>query len=101
MENLKNKEIIAFAGIGNPSNFFDLLKENNINVKRTYSFPDHHNYSQKDFDKIIRDDRIKIVTTEKDYYRMSDEHKLSCDYIEIDLEIENKNKFINLIKSKI
>jgi len=101
LENLKNKEIIAFAGIGNPSNFFDLLKENNINVKRTYSFPDHHNYSQKDFDKIIRDDRIKIVTTEKDYYRMSDEQKLSCDYIGIDLEIENKNKFINLIKSKI
>jgi len=101
LENLKNKEIIAFAGIGNPSNFFDLLKENNINVKRTYSFPDHHNYSQKDFDEIIRDDRTKIVTTEKDYYRMSDKQKLSCDYIEIDLEIENKNKFINLINSKI
>ena len=101
LENLKNKEIIAFAGIGNPSNFFDLLKENNINVKRTYSFPDHHNYSQKDFDEIIRDDRTKIVTTEKDYYRMSDKQKLSCDYIEIDLEIENKNKFINLVKSKI
>ena len=101
LENLKNKEIIAFAGIGNPSNFFDLLKENNINVKRTYSFPDHHNYSQKDFDEIIRDDRTKIVTTEKDYYRMSDKQKLSCDYIEIDLEIENKNKFTNLVKSKI
>ena len=53
MENLQNKEIIAFAGIGNPSNFFDLLKENNLNLKKTYSFPDHHFYSQKDFDKII------------------------------------------------
>jgi len=101
IENFKNKEIVAFAGIGNPSNFFDILKENNINVKRTYSFPDHHNYSQKDFDKIIGDEHIKIVTTEKDYYRMSDKQKLSCNYIEVGLEIENKNEFINLIKSKI
>ena len=75
MENLQNKEIIAFAGIGNPSNFFDLLKENNLNLKKTYSFPDHHFYSQKDFDKIIRDNGTKIVTTEKDYYRMNDEQK--------------------------
>ena len=101
IENFKNKEIIAFAGIGNPSNFFDLLKENKINLKKTYSFPDHHNYSQKDFDEIIGDNHIKIVTTEKDYYRMNDKQKLSCDYIEVDLEIENKNEFINLIKNKI
>jgi tetraacyldisaccharide 4'-kinase len=77
------------------------LKENKINVKKTYSFPDHHNYSQKDFDEIIGDNHIKIVTTEKDYYRMNDKQKLSCDYIEVDLEIENKNEFINLIKNKI
>ena len=101
IDNFKNKEIIAFAGIGNPSNFFDLLKENKINVKKMYSFPDHHNYSQKDFDEIIGDNHIKIVTTEKDYYRMNDKQKLSCDYIEVDLEIENKNEFINLIKNKI
>jgi len=101
IENFKNKEIIAFAGIGNPSNFFDLLKENKINLKKTYSFPDHHNYSQKDFDEIIGDNHIKIVTTEKDYYRMNDKQKLCCDYIEVDLEIENKNEFINLIKSKL
>ena len=101
VENFKNKEVIAFAGIGNPSNFFDLLIENNINVKRTYSFPDHHNFSQTDFDKIIGDNHIKIVTTEKDYCRMNDKQKLSCDFIEVELEIENKNEFISLIKNKI
>ena len=101
MENLQNKEIIAFAGIGNPSNFFDLLKENNLNLKKTYSFPDHHFYSQKDFDKIIRDNGTKIVTTEKDYYRMNDEQKKNCYCVEVDLEIENKYEFINLIKSKL
>ena len=101
MENLQNKEIIAFAGIGNPSNFFDLLKENNLNLKKTYSFPDHHFYSQKDFDKIIGDNITKIVTTEKDYYRMNDEQKKKCYCVVVDLEIENKDEFINLIKSKL
>ena len=101
MESLQNKEITAFAGIGNPSNFFDLLKENNLNLKKTYSFPDHHFYSQKDFDKIIRDNATKIVTTEKDYYRMNDEQKKNCYCVKVDLEIENKYEFINLIKNKL
>ena len=99
MEKLKNEEITAFAGIGNPLNFFDLLKENGLNVKKTYSFPDHHNYSQKDFDKIIENNSTKIVTTEKDYYRMDTKQKQNCDYVEINLEIENKDEFESLIKS--
>jgi len=116
LDKFKNKKVLAFAGIGNPSNFFELLKENHIDVLRTYSFPDHHNYSKEDFDEIIGDafhDRlpdvgggnkmssVKIVTTEKDYSRMNEKQKQSCDYIEVDLEIENKNEFINLIKSKL
>ncbi len=99
VKNLQDKEITAFAGIGNPSNFFDLLKENNLNLKKTYSFPDHYNYSQRDFEKIIGDNSMKVVTTEKDYYRMNDEQKKNCDCVIVDLEIENKDKFISLINS--
>ena len=99
----KNKKVIAFAGIGNPSNFFKLLKENNINIEKTYSFPDHHKYSKKDYDYLIKlkEQETLIVTTEKDYSRINDKMKKSFDYIEVNLEIENKNEFINLIKSKI
>ena len=101
IENFKNKRIIAFAGIGNPSNFFDLLIENNLDVKKTYSFPDHHYYSQKDFEKMINNEPNKIVTTEKDYYRMNKFQKQNCEYIEVNLEIENKNEFEKLIKSNL
>ena len=100
-ENFKNKEIIAFAGIGNPENFFHLLNENNINIKKTYSFPDHYSFSENDFNKIIENENIKFVTTEKDYLRMNNEQKQRCDFVKIDLEIENKNELINLIKNKI
>ncbi len=101
IENFKNKEVVAFAGIGNPSNFFHLLKENNINVKKTYSFPDHYNYSENDFSKIIDDKNMKIITTEKDYFRMNDRQKQNCDFVKVDLEIENKSEFVNLIKNKV
>ena len=101
IENFKNKEVVAFAGIGNPSNFFHLLKENNINVKKTYSFPDHYNYSENDFSKIIDDKNMKIITTEKDYFRMNDRQKQNCEFVKVDLEIENKSEFVNLIKNKV
>ena len=99
IDKLKNKSITAFAGIGNPSNFFDLLRKNNLDIKETFSFPDHHEYSKKDFEKIIKDRSTKIITTEKDYYRMNDSQKQNCEYIEVNLEIENKDKFKDIIKS--
>ncbi len=111
----KNKKIIAFAGIGNPQNFFDLLIENNIDVKKTFSFPDHHYYSEADYNKIfaeistLTDKKAKkqnendviLLTTEKDYSRLDNKIKDSFDYTEIDLEIEDKNEFINFIKEKL
>jgi len=100
LDKFKNKQVIAFAGIGNPSNFFDLLKENNINLKKTFSFPDHHNYSDQDYSRLI-ESNILLVTTEKDYLRIDDKMKKNFHCVEVDLEIENKDEFINLIKSKI
>ena len=99
VEKFKNKEITAFAGIGNPENFFDLLNKYSLNIKKTHSFPDHHNYSEKDFKKIIDDNSTKIITTEKDYYRINETQKQKCEYVKIDLEIENKDKFKEIIKS--
>ena len=99
IEKFKNKKVTAFAGIGNPSNFFDLLKKNNLNVVKTYSFPDHHNYSKKDF-KILTEEKSDIlITTEKDYHRISDEQKKDCESIEVNLEIKNEIKFKEILKS--
>jgi len=103
LDKFKNKKVVAFAGIGNPSNFFKLLKENNINIKKTYSFPDHHSYSKKDYDYLTKlsEEDVLLVTTEKDYSRLNDKMKKNFDYVEVNLEIENKNEFINLIKNKL
>ena len=104
LDKFKNKKVVAFAGIGNPSNFFELLKENNINLVKTYSFPDHHNYSNQELENIVtysKKNHTIILTTEKDYSRINEKLKLICEYVKVDLEIENKSEFINLIKNKI
>ena len=48
------------------------------------------------------EDKSKIIlTTEKDYYRLNDNQKKSCDFIKVNLEIENINKLKNLINQYI
>tara|TARA_A100000164_G_C21931963_1_gene786097 strand:+ start:1504 stop:2427 length:924 start_codon:yes stop_codon:yes gene_type:complete len=99
-EKFKKNEVIAFAGIGNPQNFFDLLKKDNINLKKTFSFSDHYNYSDNDFDKIITsEENLMYLTTEKDYFRLNNKMKKQIDCVEVDLIIENKDEFKNFIKN--
>jgi len=101
----KEKKICAFAGIGNPSNFFELLKENNLNLVNTFSYSDHHNYSYTEIETMAKkfNDCI-LLTTEKDYCRITPDSILKnfkIEYLKINLEIENKDDFIKLIKDKL
>ena len=88
--------LLAFAGIGNPNNFFNLLEKNNLKVIKKVPFPDHYNYSRTELDKLVDfsiKNNLKIVTTSKDYFRIK-HHKISqIQYLDVKLEIQNKNKF--------
>ena len=104
IDNFKSKKVIAFAGIGNPENFFNLLKDNNINILKEKKFPDHHNYSENELQTLIdesRDNNAILVTTEKDYFRINNDKKQNMNYLKVKISIENKNQFIDLIKKII
>ncbi len=101
--NPKNKYLI-FSGIGNPKNLKKILLNNNINVVEEIIFPDHYTYKDKDIDKIkiaAKNLNAKIITTEKDYVKLSEQNRIDIDYLEIDLEIKDEKKLIDFIKSKI
>jgi len=69
----KNKKITAFAGIGNPKNFFNLLRDYNIDVKTSIRFPDHYKYSEKELDNLIDTAKKKntvLLNTEKEYFKI-------------------------------
>ena len=96
--------MIAFAGIGNPENFFNLLKDNNINVVKEIKFPDHYNYSKKELKNLInesKEDNTILITTEKDYLRIDENYKKNIDYLIITVDIKNRNQFTEEIKKII
>ena len=72
-KDLNNKKILAFAGIGNPENFFNLLVESGLNVKKTISFPDHYDFKKDEILEIIEKAKklnYTVLTTEKDFLRI-------------------------------
>ena len=100
----KNKKVIAFAGIANPENFFDLLKDNKIDIGEEIKFPDHHEYSEETLENLInkaKENNNILLTTEKDYFRIAENYKQNISFLKIEVEIENRNQFIDQIKKII
>jgi len=97
--NLESKYLI-FSGIGDPSSFRDILVENKFNVAREMVFPDHHDYSFNDLEKIrniARNEKLKIITTEKDFMKIPQEFKKEINFLTIDLIIQDERKLIELL----
>ena len=100
----KNKKVIAFAGIGNPDNFFNLLEKNSIEILNKIKYPDHHNYSEKEIKKLINaaeEKKAILLTTEKDYFRINESSRKNIQYLKIKTNIENKSEFVNFINKII
>ena len=97
-----NSKYLIFSGLGNPSDFKDILLENKFNIVKEMVFPDHYKYSFDDLEKILNyanNQNLKILTTEKDYTKIPDEFRKYIKILAIDLIIENDNKFIELINN--
>ena len=102
IDRFKDKKICAFAGIGNPSNFFNLLKENKLNLIKTIPFPDHYKFSASDHKYLLSNSKdALLLTTEKDHCRIDDDYKKNIEFLKIELEIDNKDSFVELIKKNI
>ena len=100
IEEFKNKKLFAFAGIGNPNNFFKLLTENNLSVHKKVSFPDHYEFSKSEIQKMIDEslkNNFQLITTEKDYFRIKHYGFKHIKFLKITLEILEKDKLINQI----
>ncbi len=104
IEQFKNKKLYAFAGIGNPNNFFELLSEYDLNVQRKISFPDHYNFTMNEIEEMVEiadKNDFELITTEKDFYRIKDYNFKKIKYLKLDLIIKEKNKLINEIVGRL
>ena len=106
-----NTVVLALTGIANPALFLNHISAKNYKNIIPFSFPDHHEFSKKDFEKIkkafaeINAANKIIFTTEKDAMRLKYSKHISIlaglpiFYIPIEAEIheQDKVKFDQLI----
>ena len=102
LDQFRNKKLIAVAAIGNPENFFHLLKSNNLQIEKKIIYPDHYKFSRKEVES-IRDEAKKkgshIVMTEKDYFKVKEFNFDDIGYLKVLLTIDQKEKLIDRIKT--
>jgi len=70
----EGKSVMLFSGIGDPGSFENSCRSLGLKIGISLRFPDHFNYTQADFDRIIKIAQEKnlnvIVTTAKDAARL-------------------------------
>ena len=96
---LKN-DYLAFSGIGNHQTFISMIRNNGMKIIKDIEFPDHFQFSEKDINEILRISKelnCKIITTEKDFLRISSKKTDQIKFIKSDLHILDEEKFINAI----
>ncbi|MBL4905830.1 MAG: tetraacyldisaccharide 4'-kinase [Sneathiella sp.] len=97
-------KVVAFAGIGRPEKFFDSLRDTGADVVETVEFPDHHNFSQEDIMMLVEKAAqldAALVTTRKDYVRLSDDARMMTTVFDIDLVFKNPKELQKLLIEKL
>ena len=103
--------VIGFAGIANPRKFYATLSQNGARLTGTRSFPDHHPYTERQAERLLRWARewnAMLVTTEKDWVRLPDddgtelsELKFRSRPLLIDIEFAEGNRLKRLLVETI
>lgn len=110
LQQLKDKKIFAFCGIGNPKAFLHTIRNLGCDITGSKIYNDHHDYTNDDLSDICKEAKhLKseiILTTQKDWTKISilntTKNDLTLAYIAIELKfITGEDKLRNLIKNKL
>ena len=98
-KSIRNSKLTLVTGIANSQPLKEYLKKNNVNFDH-FDYPDHYNYSRKDVNKILATTKNNIIlTTKKDYYKLSQFKIDNLLYIDIKVEfLDGKQEFLSTIK---
>ena len=93
LDELTNKSVYAFCGIGNPEAFFLSLRQAHLNVVGTKTFDDHHAYTQDDmktlFEQAKQSGAEIILCTHKDWVKsalLAPKSDLGFGYLAMELD---------------
>ena len=106
--NLKNFDLkikyLMFCGIGNPHEFEQTLIKYKFKIGKKIIYPDHHKLTNIELKKLkhrAKKENLKLVTTEKDFFRLNKIQRKNIKFLKIKLEIKNKKKLKKILISKL
>ena len=100
-ETLKNKNFIAFTGIGNPYSFFNTLLNKNIKIIKQIIYPDHFQFTEKNYKVLFQEaenNNCDLITTEKDWVRIKEEFKDKVYYTKLNTLLIGKESLEKELK---
>ena len=95
--------VVAFCGIARAEQFFAGLRELGMDLAWTISFPDHHRYTQRDIDRLLKaqvDSGAKgFVATEKDTINLGSliNRLPTFEAAGLELELENSHQALEIL----
>jgi len=110
LQELKELDIFAFCGVGNPNAFLGNLKSYGFNVKGSKVFNDHHDFTGDDiaaiYDEAKKVDADLILSTEKDWVKTAllvrDRFDIDFAFLTLELDfIEGADKIEALVDAVV
>jgi tetraacyldisaccharide 4'-kinase len=98
------KKYLMFCGIGNPHEFEQTLIKYKFKINKKIIFPDHYKLVNTDLKKLKKNakkDNLTLITTEKDFFRLSKTQRKNIKFLKTKLEIKEKNKLVRTLISKL
>jgi tetraacyldisaccharide 4'-kinase len=106
---LAGRQVLAFAGIGDPDKFFATLEAAGIAAPVRRGFDDHHRYTEAEATALLReaDERMLVlVTTEKDAARLAGDSAVQTlaartQTLPVSLMIDEEERFRGFLAERI
>lgn len=102
---LKNRNVVAFSGIGRPEKFFESLHNAGANLLATQSFADHHVFAEHELKSLVdletelgkKHGEVTLVTTSKDHLRLSKAHQTYVKMVRVCLVSKDQNRILGVV----
>jgi tetraacyldisaccharide 4'-kinase len=102
-DDIADRDVVAFAGIGRPEKFFATLGEMRCRIVAAHAFADHMPYRRDDIMRLVDEaaaHHALLVTTAKDAVRLPAEARAMVRVVEVAIEWEDEVGLGTLLDAK-
>lgn len=103
-EPAQGRRVVAFAGLGRPERFFDMLKTCGFDIAAKFAFPDHHVFQTRELEMLARKadkENATLITTEKDFVRLPDAFQEKVSVFPVEMRVNDPDGLARRLTASI